>query len=44
LTEYKLIFDKIRENDREMLVRASLHLQSKQLQLLTEQRNQASKG
>jgi hypothetical protein len=40
---HKVIFHFIREEDREILVRASLHEQSKQLQLLTQQRNQEDK-
>lgn len=39
---HKVIFHYIREEDREMLVRTSLHLQSKQLQALAQQRNQDS--
>lgn len=41
--EHKVIFHHIREEDRELLVRNSLHQQSKQLQALTQQRNQAKK-
>lgn len=41
--EHKVIFHYLREEDREVLVRTSLHLQSKQLQQLAKQRNQASK-
>lgn len=37
---HKVIFHFIREEDREVLVRTSLHEQSKQLQLLAKQRNQ----
>lgn len=37
---HKVIFHFIREDDREMLVRTSLHEQSKQLQALAKQRNQ----
>lgn len=37
---YKVIFENIREEDREMLVRTSLHIQSKQLQTLAKKRNQ----
>ncbi len=37
---YKVIFHHIREEDREALVRNSLHQQSKQLQALAQQRNQ----
>jgi hypothetical protein len=36
--QYKVIFHHIRDEDREMLVRTSLHEQSKQLQLLAQQR------
>ncbi|MGL1959404.1 MAG: PilZ domain-containing protein [Colwellia sp.] len=36
---HKAIFHFIREEDREILVRTSLHEQSKQLQLLAKQRN-----
>lgn len=36
---HKVIFHFIREEDREILVRASLHQQSKQLQKLAQQRN-----
>ena len=39
--QYKVIFHHIREEDRELLVRNSLHQQSKQLQALAQQRNQA---
>lgn len=35
---HKVIFHHIREEDREILVRTSLHQQSKQLQLLAQQR------
>lgn len=38
---HKVVFRYIREEDREMLVRASLHLQSKQLKELAAERNQA---
>jgi hypothetical protein len=38
--EHKSIFHHIRDEDREILVRASLHQQSKQLQLLAQQRKQ----
>lgn len=41
-TSYKIIYQHIREEDRENLVRCSLHQQSKQLQLLAQQRNEAS--
>jgi hypothetical protein len=37
----KVIFHHIREEDQETLVRHSLHQQSKQLQMLAQQRNQA---
>lgn len=40
---HKIIFHFIREEDREILVRNSLHEQSKQLQILAQQRNQDSK-
>lgn len=40
---HKVIFHFIREDDREMLVRTSLHEQSKQLQTLAKQRNQEGK-
>jgi hypothetical protein len=40
---HKVIFHFIREEDREILVRNSLHEQSKQLQKLAQQRNQDSK-
>lgn len=40
---HKIIFHFIREDDREILVRNSLHEQSKQLQILAQQRNQDSK-
>lgn len=36
---HKVIFHHIREDDRERLVRSSLHLQSKQLQQLAKERN-----
>ena len=39
---HKVIFHHIREDDRERLVRSSLHLQSKQLQQLAKERNQQS--
>jgi hypothetical protein len=42
LTNYKVIFHHIREEDREILVRCSLHQQSKQLQILAQQRNDQS--
>ncbi|WP_286262621.1 PilZ domain-containing protein [Thalassotalea atypica] len=40
--QHKVIFHYLREEDREVLVRTSLHLQSKQLQDLSKQRNQAN--
>ncbi len=40
-SHYKVIFHHIREEDQEALVRNSLHQQSKQLQALAQQRNQA---
>jgi hypothetical protein len=40
---HKVIFHFIREEDREVLVRTSLHEQSKQLQALAQQRNQEGK-
>lgn len=40
---HKVIFHFIREDDREILVRNSLHEQSKQLQRLAQQRNNDSK-
>jgi len=39
---YKVVYEHIREEDREILVRCSLHQQSKQLQVLAQQRNNAS--
>ncbi len=41
-TNYKVVYQHIREEDREILVRCSLHQQSKQLQVLAKQRNDAS--
>ncbi len=41
--QHKTIFHFIREDDREVLVRTSLHEQSRQLQLLAKQRNQDTK-
>lgn len=41
---HKVIFHFIREDDREILVRTSLHEQSKQLQALAQQRNQEDKS
>jgi len=41
-TNYKVVYQHIREEDREVLVRCSLHQQSKQLQILAQQRNDAS--
>ncbi len=40
---HKVIFHFIREDDREILVRNSLHEQAKQLQVLAQQRNQEGK-
>jgi len=40
---HKVIFHFIREEDREILVRNSLHEQSKQLQILAQQRNEDNK-
>ena len=40
---HKVIFHFIRDDDREILVRTSLHEQSKQLQLLAQQRSQTAK-
>lgn len=40
---HKVIFHFIREEDREVLVRTSLHQQSKQLQALAKQRNKEGK-
>jgi len=42
--QHKTIFHFIREEDREVLVRTSLHEQSKQLQLLAKQRDLDDKG
>ena len=42
ITNYKVIYHHIREEDREILVRCSLHQQSKQLQVLAQQRNDES--
>lgn len=39
--QHKAVFHHIREKDRELLVRNSLHQQSKQLQALAQQRNEA---
>lgn len=44
LKSYKVIYHHIREEDREILVRCSLHQQSKQLQILAKQRNEQSSG
>jgi hypothetical protein len=41
--QHKVVFHHIREKDRELLVRNSLHQQSKQLQALAQQRNEAKK-
>ncbi len=38
--EHKALFHHIRDEDREILVRSSLHQQSKQLQVLAQQRKQ----
>ena len=43
-TSYKVVYQHIREEDREILVRCSLHQQSKQLQILAQQRNDASEN
>jgi len=43
-TSYKVVYQHIREEDREILVRCSLHQQSKQLQILAKQRNDASEN
>lgn len=40
---YKAIYHFIRDEDREILVRTSLHLQSKQLQQLAKERNKLAK-
>jgi hypothetical protein len=40
--QHKIIFSHIRDEDREILVRGSLHLQSKQLKTLAKKRNRAS--
>ncbi|MCP4325741.1 MAG: PilZ domain-containing protein [Alteromonadales bacterium] len=42
--QHRVIFHFIREEDREVLVRTSLHEQSKQLQILSQQRNNDSKN
>ncbi|QBG35073.1 PilZ domain-containing protein [Litorilituus sediminis] len=44
LFHHKAIFHFIREDDRETLVRTSLHKQSKQLQRLAQQRDKESKA
>jgi len=44
INTYKAVYHFIRDEDREILVRTSLHLQSKQLQLLAKQRNHSAKG
>lgn len=41
---YKIVFHHIREEDREILVRTSLHQQSKQLQSLAKKRNNEAKN
>lgn len=38
----KLVYNQIREEDREILIRAALHEQSRQLKLLSEQRKQST--
>jgi len=42
--QHKVVFHFIREDDREILVRNSLHEQSKKLQQLAQQRNRKSKS
>lgn len=42
--QHKVIFHFIREDDREVLVRTSLHEQSKQLQKLSQKRNQQTES
>ncbi|MFQ3193830.1 MAG: hypothetical protein ACI9N3_000642 [Colwellia sp.] len=42
LNSFKVIYHHIREEDREILVRCSLHQQSKQLQILAQKRNEES--
>ncbi|AWB67443.1 PilZ domain-containing protein [Saccharobesus litoralis] len=37
---YKLVYNQIRESDREILIRSALHLQSKHLRKLSEQRQE----
>lgn len=44
LCHYKVIFTNILEDDREVLVKTSLHIQSKELQLLAQQRNEQAKS
>lgn len=39
INEYKVIYHTIRDEDREMMVRTSLQIQSKQLQALAQKRN-----
>ena len=41
---YKVIFNNILEDDREILVKTSLHIQSKELQLLAQLRNEKAKS
>ncbi|REL27722.1 PilZ domain-containing protein [Thalassotalea euphylliae] len=41
---YKVVFEHIREEDQETLVRHSLHQQSKQLQALAQKRREQNKG
>lgn len=43
-TLHKIVFQHIREEDREILVRTSLHQQSKQLQNLAKKRNDEAKN
>jgi hypothetical protein len=42
LNSFMVIYHHIREEDREILVRCSLHQQSKQLQILAQKRNEES--
>lgn len=42
--QYKVLFYRIREDDREVLVRTSLHLQAKQLKQLAKARHQAAQA
>ena len=41
---HKIVFDHIREEDREILVRTSLHQQSRQLQALAKERNKKNES